>query len=122
MTMMMMMMMMMMTTTAMMMHDYDDDYDDDADDDDDDDNRVATFLENLQNLEKSGNFVKSGKSQGKQAKSGKSQGNHDYAILSASITIQILPPKALRIHIFSYRFSKFLPGVTLRTLDLDLDL
>ena len=44
---------------------------------------MTTFLENL---EKSENLFKSGKSQEKQAKSGKSQGNHDCAILLAYIT------------------------------------
>ena len=60
--------------------------------------RVTTFLENL---EKSGNFFKSGKNQEKQAKSGKSQRNHDCAILSDPSQIQILPPKALRMHVFA---------------------
>ena len=61
-------------------------------------NRVTTFLENL---EKSGNFFKSEKSQGKQAKSGKSWGNHDCAILSASITNSNFTSIALRMYIFA---------------------
>ena len=72
--------------------------------------RVTTFLENL---EKSGNYFKSGKSQGKQAKLGKSQGSHDCAILSASTTNSNFTYKNTQnVHIFIDVFKIFPGGHT----------
>ena len=61
-------------------------------------------------MEKSGNFFKSGKGQGKQAKSGKSQGNHDCAILSASITNSNFTSKSPQNAHICIEVFKIVPG------------
>ena len=71
---------------------------------------MTTFLENL---DKSGNFFKSGESQEKQTKSGKSHGNHDCAILSASITnSNFTSNNTKNAHICIEFFNKFSRGHT----------
>ena len=60
--------------------------------------RVTTFLENL---EKSGNFVKSGKVRENRQSKGKVREIMIVPCSQHPSQIQILPPKALRMHIFA---------------------